>query len=108
MEDYQVIIVKEAQRLKEWRRLEFYLKQPLKSTILVICYKHGKIDKRMKFVQSAEKQGVVFESKRLYDNQVAGWISSNCRERGIGIDIKAANMMAEFLGTDLSRIVNEI
>ena len=108
MSDYQVIIVKEAQNLKDWSRLEFYLKQPLKSTILVICYKHGKVDKRTKYVQNIEKQGILFESKRLYDNQVAGWIGNYCKERGIAIDIKAANMMAEFLGTDLSRIVNEI
>ena len=108
MSDYQVIIVKEAQNLKDWSRLEFYLKQPLKSTILIICYKHGKVDKRLKYVQSVDKNGILFESKRLYDNQVAGWIGSYCRERGIAIDVKATNMLAEFLGTDLSRIVNEI
>ena len=108
MSEYQVVIVKEAQNVKDWSKLEFYLKQPLKSTVLVVCYKHGKVDARLRYVKEIERQGVLFESKRLYDNQVSGWISSYCRDKGLTIDVKAANMMAEFLGTDLSRIVNEV
>lgn len=108
MSEYQVIIVKEAQNIENFESLGLYLNRPLKSSIIVLCYKHGSMDKRKKAVQMIAKEGVLFESKRKFDNEIPGWIMTYCRTKGIDIEPKAANMMAEFLGTDLARIVNEI
>ncbi len=108
MAEHQVIIVKEAQNIKNLDNLVFYLKQPQPSTILVFCYKYGKLDGRKKYTTEIAAKGVLFESKKLYDNQVAGWIEDYCKSKNLGIDPKAANMLADFLGNDLSRIVGEI
>lgn len=108
MSPYQVIIVKEAQHIKDYDDLHYYLHQPLASTILVFCYKYGKLDGRKKSTQEIDKHGVLFESKKLYDNQIPNWIESYVRSLNIAIDTKASNMLAEFLGNDLTRIVSEI
>ncbi len=110
MSDYQVIIVKEAQNLK-WKEDELllaYLENPMKSTVLVIAYKYGKFDKRRKIYKVAEKAGAVLESPKLYDDKVAPWIANYVKDRGWGIHPQAAAMMAEYLGTDLSKVVNEL
>ena len=115
MSDYQVVIVKEAQSLK-WDKGEgkaddlllSYLEQPLTSTILVICYKYGKFDKRKKVYKIAEKAGVVLESAKLYSDKVAPWIEGYLKERNRNIEPKAAALMGEYLGTDLSKVVNEL
>ncbi|MFB2118640.1 DNA polymerase III subunit delta [Parapedobacter sp. 2B3] len=110
MSDYQVIIVKEAQNLK-WKEDELllaYLENPMKSTVLVIAYKYGKFDKRRKIYKVAEKAGAVLESPKLYDDKVAPWITNYVKDRGWGIHPQAAAMMAEYLGTDLSKVVNEL
>jgi len=115
MSDYQVVLIKEAQSLK-WDKGEGkaddlllnYLEHPLSSTILVICYKYGKFDKRKKIYKVAEKTGVVLESARLYGDKVAPWIETYLRERNRSIEPKAAALMAEYLGTDLSKVVNEL
>jgi len=108
MSEYQVIIVKEAQHIKNFDDLQFYLEKPLNSTLLVFCHKYGKLDGRKKSTQEIEKKGVLFESKKLFDNQVSGWIESYVKSMGIGIDAKASNMLAEYLGNDLTRIVHEV
>lgn len=108
MSEYQVIIVKEAQNIKDISNLSIYLNQPLKSSIIVLCHKHGSMDRRKKAVADIAKYGVLFESKRKYDNEIPGWITNYCHDKGIDIEPKAANLMAEFLGTELGRIVNEI
>lgn len=105
---YQLIVVKEAQKIKNFEQLEHYLKNLQQKTILVICYKYGNVDKRKSFLKKIETVGVVFESKKIYDNQLPSWITSLVREKGKSIDNKAANMLAEHLGTDLSRVVNEV
>ncbi|WP_262245648.1 DNA polymerase III subunit delta [Parapedobacter soli] len=110
MSDYQVIIIKEAQNLK-WKEDELlvaYLENPMKSTVLVLAYKHGKFDKRRKVYKVAEKAGVVLESPKLYDDKVAPWINSYVTTRGWRIHPQAAAMVAEYLGTDLSKVVNEL
>lgn len=110
MSDYQVIVVKEAQNLK-WKEDELlvaYLENPMKSTVLVLAYKHGKFDKRRKVYKAAEKAGIVLESPKLYDDKIAPWINTFVKERGWGIHPQAAAMMAEYLGTDLSKVVNEL
>ena len=108
MSEYQVIIVKEAQLIKDWDALSFYLANPLKSTILCFCYKYGKPDGRKKWVQDLNKSAVVFESKKLYDNQVGLWIREYLADRKVRISEKAEMMLTEFLGTDLSKIANEL
>ncbi|WP_257670234.1 DNA polymerase III subunit delta [Parapedobacter tibetensis] len=111
MSDYQVIIVKEAQNLK-WKGdddlLLNYLENPMKSTLLVLAYKYSKFDKRKKAYKLTEKAGVVLESTKLYDDKVAPWIASFVMDRGWDIHPQAAAMMAEYLGNDLSKVVNEL
>lgn len=110
MSDYQVIIVKEAQNLK-WKDDELllsYLENPMKSTVLVLAYKHGKFDKRKKAYKAAEKAGVVLESAKLYDDKVAPWIAAFVKGRGWAIHPAASALMAEYLGNDLSKVVNEL
>jgi DNA polymerase III subunit delta len=108
MSNYQVVIVKEAQDVKKIEELEKYVANPLDSTILVICYKYSKIDKRKSFAKLLDKKAVFFESPRIYDNQVQAWITQYLKTKGYTIEPKASFMMAEYLGTDLSKIVNEV
>lgn len=108
MAEYQVLIVKEAQHLSRTiEQLTAYAQNPQPTTILVLCYKYKKLDKRKKLHQILKKNGVMLETKKLYENQVGLWISSFARSKGFEIDFKAAEMMAEYLGNDLSRIANE-
>lgn len=108
MASHQVIIVKEAQELKDFEKLIHYVEQPLDSTLLVLNYKHKNPDKRKKVFKMLTKEAVSFESKKLYDNQVPGWISGYASSRKYRIEPKAAALLAEFLGSDLSKIVNEV
>lgn len=108
MANYQVIIVKEAQDLDKIEELAGYIEHPLNSTLLVICYKYEKADRRKLFFKSIEKTGVLFDSPRLYDNQIPDWITDYIRKKNYTITTKATFLLAEFLGTDLSKIVNEI
>ena len=105
----QVVIVKEAQNLKEIDKLLFYIEKPLKSTILVICYK-DKGDKRFKIFKNLDKQKhiAVLDSKKLYENQVQTWINNYLVERGFSIVPVAAALLTEYAGTELSKIVNEL
>jgi len=107
MAPYQVIIVKEAQSLKGLDEFESYFDKPVPSTILVICNKSAKLDKRTKFFKALSKH-VIFESKKLYQNQVAGWIESYLKERGYSISARSSNLIAESLGADLAKVVNEL
>jgi DNA polymerase-3 subunit delta len=117
MAEYQVVLVKEAQDMK-WGKddddkkninpLLSYLENPLPSTILVFCYKYGKFDKRKKTYKAIDKNGLVFESTGLYDNKLPAWIESYASEKKYPINTQAANMLAEYLGNDLSKIANEL
>lgn len=108
MAPYQVVIVKEAQLIKDWDNLVFYLQQPLKSTILVFCYKYGTPDGRKKWLTELKKIGVVFESPRVRDYEINAWISNYAKSKRLSIDEKAVAMLGEYLGTDLSKIANEL
>ena len=108
MSSHQVVILKEAQEMKSFGELIHYVEQPQPSTLLVINYKYKKPDKRQKIFKALEKKGVWFESKKLYDNQVPGWINGYASSQGYRIEPKAAALMAEFLGSDLSKIANEV
>lgn len=109
MADRQVVIVKEAQELSRTiDKLESYAENPQPTTVLVIAYKYKTLDKRKKLTKTIEKNGLLFESKKLYENQVAAWISRVLKPKDYSIEPKAAAMLVEFLGTDLSRISNEL
>lgn len=108
MSKYQVVIVREAQNLKNLDELIHYLQKPMSSTILVMCYKHGTLDRRKKITAELEKAGVLFESKKLKDTQLPGFISSYLKRKQVEIEPKASEMMAEFVGTDLNRMAGEL
>ncbi|TYA57326.1 DNA polymerase III subunit delta [Formosa maritima] len=109
MAEFQVVIVKEAQDLSRTiEKLVEYAEQPQPTTILVINYKYKTIDKRKKLYKALKNTGVIFESKKLYDNQVGDWIRRVLSGQNYTISPKAAQMLAEFLGTDLSKISNEL
>ena len=109
MAEYQVVIIKEAQELsRNIDKLEAYAENPQPTTILVFCYKYKTLDKRKKVTKTLEKNGVVFESKKLYENQVGSWINQSLIASGYKIEPKASAMLVEFLGTDLSKISNEL
>lgn len=109
MADRQVFVVREAQELsKSIDKLESYVENPQTTTVLVFAYKYKTLDKRKKLPKLIEKSGVLFESKKMYDNQVGTWITRVLQGRGLTIEPKANAMLVEFLGNDLSRISNEL
>ncbi|MGV8878192.1 MAG: DNA polymerase III subunit delta [Sphingobacteriaceae bacterium] len=116
MADFQVVLVKEAQEMK-WGKdddkkgmdpLLSYLENPLKSTILVFCFKYNKFDKRKKTYKAIDKNGLVFESATIYENKIPAWIESFLAGKGYRINAGASALMAEYLGNDLSKIANEL
>jgi DNA polymerase III subunit delta len=121
MANYQVVIVKEAQDVrnlvpdskekddkKEKHPLEAYFGNPLKSTILVICYKYKTLDRRKTFAKSIDKNGVLFESDKLFESHLPSWIQDQLKKKSYTIRPEAALMLSEFLGSDLSKISNEL
>ena len=109
MAERQVVIVKEAQDLtRTIDKLESYVENPMLSSVLVFCYKYKTLDKRKKMTKLIDKVGVVYESKKLYDNQVGDWIKKVLSGKNYSIEPKANAMLVEFLGTDLSKINNEL
>ncbi|MFW0735763.1 DNA polymerase III subunit delta [Flavobacterium sp.] len=109
MADRQVVIVKEAQDLSRTiDKIESYVANPMQTTVLVFCYKYKTLDKRKKVTKLLAQKGVVYESKKLYENQVGDWIKRVLAGKKYTIDPKANAMLVEFLGTDLSKINNEL
>ena len=109
MSERQVVILREAQEMKGLTELTAYLENPMPSTVFVVCHKHKKVDSRTKFGKALQGKNIVLlESKKLYDNQIADWISAYCKTHHLQIDAAAAGLMAEYLGADLSRISNEL
>ena len=112
MANHQVVIVKEAQQIKKLEDLEVYLKMPQPSTILVICHKLSPgtkpTEKVKKMFNMGGKIGVVFESKQLYDYQIPAWIANHCKESGITISPQSTELLKDYLGNNLSKIINEL
>jgi DNA polymerase-3 subunit delta len=108
MAEHQVVIIKEAQNVKNMDELSYYLQKPQPATILVICHKHGTLDRRKKLAAEIEKVGVLFDSKKVKDAQLPGWITSYLKRKSVEIEPKAAEMMADFVGSDLSRMAGEL
>lgn len=108
MANYQVVIVKEAQNIKKIDDLIHYANAPLKSTILVINYKYKTLDKRKKLYKALNENCVLYESKKLYDNEVPGWINGYLKNKNRTVDPSAGMLLTEYLGNDLSKIANEL
>jgi DNA polymerase-3 subunit delta len=114
MSERQLVLVKEAQDLKCWKRkdelqkLEAYAENPVGSTVLVLAYMNKKIDGRSKAVKTLSKNGVLFLSEKVRDYKLAQWIEGYIKEQGLGLDARASQLLAEYLGNDLRKVCNEI
>ncbi len=108
MSQYQVVILKEAQEMKTLKNLQTYIEKPMDTTILVICHKHKKLNLNSGFGRALKAKAVVFESKPLYDNQVGAWIKKYLQSKKLKIEATAADLIGEYLGTDLSKVANEL
>ena len=107
--DHQVVMVKEAQNLGNDKEvLSNYFKNPQPSTVLIFCHKNGTIDKRSKLAAAIQKTGILFESKKLKDYQLSGFITSYLKKKKIGIERQAAEILGQFVGADLSRLTGEM
>ena len=109
MAEYQVVIVKEAQNIKNTEPLERYFKQPMPSTILVMCHKNGTVDGRKReYMKAIQGAGVVFESKKLRDRDLPPFIEHYLKQRNVSIDAKSTQIIADSIGADLSRLTGEL
>ena len=109
MAERQVVIVKEAQNLKQTDQLEKYFKQPSLQTVLVLCHKNGTIDGRKReYVKSIREAGILFESKKLRDRDLPPFIESYLKQRQVSIDPKSTQLIADSIGADLSRLTSEL
>ena len=108
MGNYQVIIVREAQQLKKLDQLQLYTQAPSPSTILVLCHKEKNLDKRTPLYKHIKSKGVVLESAKPRDYEIAPWLSDFIRSKGCAIEPKALNMLTEHLGVDIAKISNEL
>lgn len=108
MAEHQLILIKEAQELDKFELLESYAKNPMPSTVLVISYKHKSVDGRKTVLKVIQKNGIVFESKKLYDSQVTTFTKNYFKEKQINIDEKSAQMLTDFVGNDLSKLIQQL
>lgn len=108
MAEHQVVLVREAQGLAGKEALSFYLAHPQPATVLVLCHKHGVLDRRKKLAADVQKVGVLYESKRLYDNQLPGFVTGYLRRKGLTIAADAAQLLCDSVGSDLSRLAGEL
>lgn len=108
MAEHQVVIVKEAQNIRNIEDLESYVNSPLDSTILVICYKYKTLDKRKSFPKTVAKKGILFESEKLRDYKVPDWINGYLKGKNYTVGPKSSQLLTEYLGNDLGKIVNEL
>ena len=108
MAKYQVVIVKEAQNLLKIDELAVYAQNPMQTTILVICYKNGKVDGHKKLVSAIEKVGIVYESQKLKEGMLPQFIVDYLRRKQVSIDERACQMLAESVGSDLNRLAGEL
>lgn len=108
MAERQVVIIKEFQNVKNSEELMYYVQKPLDSTILVLCYKNGSLDKRKKLYAEIQKNGIIFESKKINDEQVIGFIKAYLKRKSVEIEEKAAELLSEYVGSDLNRLSGEL
>ncbi|MFK7934556.1 MAG: DNA polymerase III subunit delta [Saprospiraceae bacterium] len=108
MAERQVIILKEAQEMRTLKSILAYAEKPVATTMLVICHKHKKFNTNTKLGKAIKKNGVVLDAKKMYDNQVPAWITNYLRTKQLKINHNAADLLGEYLGTSLSKVVNEL
>ncbi len=108
MAEHQVVLVREAQNLQGIDRLSYYLESPQSSTILILCHKHGILDRRKKLAADIQRVGVLFESKKVYDSQLPGFVTSYLQRKGFVMEQNAVMMICESVGADLSRVSSEL
>lgn len=108
MAKYQLVIVREAQMVRNIEELAFYAQKPLSSTILVINHKYKTFDRRKAVMGIVEKTGVVFDSKKIPDYRLPAFIISYLQQKGVVIETKAAQMLSDFLGNDLNKLTKEL
>lgn len=104
----QVVLLKEAQHMKEIEKLENYIENPLASTVFVVSYKEKKVDGRSKLAKLLKTKAVVLSTKKMYENQLPEWTNQMIHQHGLTISPKALNLLVDHIGNDLSRIENEI
>ena len=104
----QLVILREAQEMRTLKDLQSYVERPADTTVLVICHKYKKLPFNTKFGKAVKDHALVFESKPLYDNEVPAWVEEYLRTRRLTIEPAAAALLAEYLGTDLAKIANEL
>lgn len=105
---HRVVLLKEGQEIRDMDNLTLYLQMPMRSTILIINHKNGSIDRRKKVAVELEKTAVVYESKKIYENKLPGWIQTYAKSKGYGIDDQTAELLADSLGSDLGLISGEL
>ncbi len=108
MSDKRLVILREAQDMRSFTELEPYFEKPVSSTILVICHKYKKVDGRTRIANLIKKTGVIFESKKLYDNQLPDWINKEAKRKQINIKPEACQLLADYIGSDLGAIVKNL
>ena len=108
MAERQLVLLREAQDMRSIKQLEKYAKNPSPTTVLVISHKHKKLNGNLGLTKAIKKNGVVFEAKGLYENKVPAWINNYLKGKKYGIEPAASNLLAEFLGTSLGKITNEL
>lgn len=108
MSKYQLIVVREAQLIRDIELLSHYAQHPLSSTVLVVDYKYKTLDRRRSLASTVEKNGILFESKKIPDYKMPGFITALLKQRSIGIEPKAAQMLSDFLGNDLNHLAKEL
>ncbi|RPD51125.1 DNA polymerase III subunit delta [Paracnuella aquatica] len=106
--EQQVVILKEAQEMRQIEKLEAYVDKPLTSTLLFVAYKNKKVDGRTKLAKLLKEKGVLLSTKKLYDNELPDWTSNMVRSKGFTITPKALHLLIDHIGNDLSRLRNEI
>ncbi|MFI5128636.1 MAG: DNA polymerase III subunit delta [Chitinophagales bacterium] len=104
----QVVLLKEAQQMRDFDKLEAYVENPLKSTVFVVSYKNKKVDGRTKFAKLLKEKGVLVSTKKMYDNQLPEWIKELIESKGLSISPKGLALLGDHIGNDLTRIENEV
>ncbi|MCQ2223313.1 MAG: DNA polymerase III subunit delta [Bacteroidaceae bacterium] len=108
MAEHRVVLLREAQAMNDREQLASYLNHYNPSTVLVVCHKHGKLDARRELAKEVKRVGVLFESKRLADYQLPGFVTSYLKRKGVDCEPAAAQMLAEYVGSDLNRLSSEM
>jgi DNA polymerase-3 subunit delta len=104
----QVVLLKEAQQMRDVEKLESYMENPLNSTVFVVSYKEKKLDARKKFAKLIKEKGVLLTTKKMYDNQLPGWTQNLLQTKGLTITPKGLALLIDHIGNDLTRIENEV